>query len=79
MEFLNMSKTTTDLEKKIKSLNNKQKEAVTLPYNQSAFILSGAGSGKTSVLTTRIAYLINQGLNPKRILAVTFTNKAAKK
>ena len=73
-----MSKTTTDLEKKIKSLNNKQKEAVTLPYNQSAFILSGAGSGKTSVLTTRIAYLINQGLNPKRILAVTFTNKAAK-
>lgn len=78
MEFLNMSKTTTDLEKKIKSLNNKQKEAVTLPYNQSAFILSGAGSGKTSVLTTRIAYLINQGLNPKRILAVTFTNKAAK-
>lgn len=78
MEFLNMSKTTTDLEKKIKSLNNKQKEAVTLSYNQSAFILSGAGSGKTSVLTTRIAYLINQGLNPKRILAVTFTNKAAK-
>ena len=78
MDFFNMSKTTTDLEKKIKSLNNKQKEAVTLPYNQSAFILSGAGSGKTSVLTTRIAYLINQGLNPKRILAVTFTNKAAK-
>ncbi len=59
-------------------LNNKQLEAVTLPH-QSALILAGAGSGKTRVLTTRIAWLIQTGqISPMGLMAVTFTNKAAK-
>ena len=59
-------------------LNKKQIEAVTLS-EQSALILAGAGSGKTKVLTSRFAWLIqNQITSPGGILAVTFTNKAAK-
>jgi len=59
-------------------LNDKQLEAVTLPH-QSALILAGAGSGKTRVLTTRIAWLIQtEQVSPMGLMAVTFTNKAAK-
>src|SRR3954468_8161301 len=60
------------------NLNDEQLAAVTLPA-QSALILAGAGSGKTRVLTTRIAWLIQTGqVSPAGMLAVTFTNKAAK-
>ena len=62
----------------LSGLNQPQLEAVTLPH-QSALILAGAGSGKTRVLTTRIAWLIQTGqVSPHGLLGVTFTNKAAK-
>ena len=60
------------------NLNPEQYAAVTLPA-ESALILAGAGSGKTRVLTTRIAWLIQTGqISPAGLMAVTFTNKAAK-
>ncbi len=60
------------------NLNPEQLAAVTLPAKP-ALILAGAGSGKTRVLTTRIAWLIQTGqLSPGGVMAVTFTNKAAK-
>ncbi|MCS6763039.1 MAG: UvrD-helicase domain-containing protein [Candidatus Protistobacter heckmanni] len=60
------------------NLNPEQLQAVTLP-NIPALILAGAGSGKTRVLTTRIAWLIQTGqVSPAGVLGVTFTNKAAK-
>lgn len=59
------------------SLNDKQKEAV-IDESKHLRIIAGAGSGKTRVLTMRIAYLIEQKhINPKNVLAITFTNKAA--
>src|SRR5215467_6480226 len=62
----------------VSGLNPEQLKAVTLP-RESALILAGAGSGKTRVLTTRIAWLIQTGqVSPAGVLAVTFTNKAAK-
>lgn len=61
----------------IDSLNPQQQQAVTQPA-QHTLILAGAGSGKTRVLTTRMAWLMQQGLSPYALMAVTFTNKAAR-
>jgi len=65
------------VDKILQDLNKTQKEAV-VNYKGSSLVIAGAGSGKTRVLTYRIAYMLEKGVNPSKILALTFTNKAAR-
>src|SRR6266513_562636 len=59
-----------------RELNEQQLAAVTAPPGP-ALVIAGAGSGKTRTLIYRVAYLLEQGISPDRVLLLTFTNKAA--
>lgn len=70
-------KSIPDAESLLDRLNPQQQRAVSLPAEANVSVIAGAGTGKTSVLTRRMAWLMRQGVHPGRIMAVTFTNKAA--
>ncbi len=65
------------LESLLKGLNHEQKMAVTASLDSHILVLAGAGCGKTTVLTKRIAFCMSLGIDPARICALTFTRKAA--
>lgn len=65
------------MENYLEKLNKQQREAVTY-LDGPSLVIAGAGSGKTRVLTYKIVHLLNAGYEPWRIMALTFTNKAAR-
>lgn len=74
---MNVEKRSAKMNDILSELNEIQKQAVT-QINGPVMVIAGPGSGKTRVLTYRIAYMIQQGIPPQQILALTFTNKAAR-
>jgi len=73
-----LKESSYDLTEQIEALNEAQREAVLSPINRPILVVAGAGSGKTRVLTLRVAFLVKElGIPENKILAVTFTNKAA--
>jgi Superfamily I DNA and RNA helicases len=73
-----LKESSYDLKEQIEALNEAQREAVLSPINRPILVVAGAGSGKTRVLTLRVAFLVKElGIPENKILAVTFTNKAA--
>lgn len=65
------------IRKLLEGLNPAQKEAVVKTVKNPSLVIAGAGSGKTRVLQKRVGYILENGIDPRRILTVTFTNKAA--